>query len=132
MHDYQRQQVFDIDPDELFDYLSDVSHLPDYFPRMTSAELVDADEVRTEAVIDVPGEGSRHVEGTAWFRRDPGSRRLEWGSEGDNDYHGQLMVSDADGGGAEVTVEIHTESEHEGIAEAIDDTLAGISEFMPG
>jgi hypothetical protein len=38
MADYRGDQDFDIDPDELFDYLSDVSNLPDYFVQMTSAE----------------------------------------------------------------------------------------------
>jgi len=47
-------------------------------------------------------------EGEAWFRVDRERRHLEWGSEGPDNYHGNLDVT-GDGATASVTVFLHTE-----------------------
>ena len=130
-HDYRREQTIDADPARLYDFVSDVANLPQYFARMRSAELVGQEEVRTRAVVEIPDQGTREVEGTAWFRRDEQARRIEWGSEGDNAYHGGLTVSGGDDGTSRVTIEIHTESGHDGIDEAIDETLATLQSVAP-
>lgn len=57
MSDYERTETVDATADALFDYLSDVGNLPDYFERMTSAERGDGEEVHTTAEIDVDGQG---------------------------------------------------------------------------
>ena len=124
MAEYRHQRDMQADPDRLFDYLSDVSHLPEYFSRMTKAEQVDDEEVRTQAVLDPDdGSGPRQVEGTAWFEVDQAERRLQWGSEGDNDYYGEIAVAPGLAGGSRVTLSLHTSSGHEGIDEAIAETL---------
>ena len=102
--------------DQLFDYLSQVSNLPEYFPRMTSAEAVDGGEaVTTTARLD----DGTEVEGEAWFRVDDEARTIEWGSEGDNDYHGELEVTTDSATASRVTVTIHTERD------VADDDLEG-------
>jgi uncharacterized membrane protein len=131
MPTYARDTVIDVDADRLFDYLSDVAHLPQYFARMRSAHLVGDDEVHTTAVIEVPDQGTREVEGTAWFRRDPDAKRIEWGSEGQNNYHGRLTVSTSHDS-ARVVLEIHTESSHDGIDAAIDESLAALESAVTG
>ena len=65
-------------PDRTFDYVSDVGNLPRYMDSMTSAELTGPEEVHVTA--QVPDQGTE--EGEAWFRTDPATRRVEWGSEG--------------------------------------------------
>jgi uncharacterized membrane protein len=90
--------------DRLFDYLSDIQNLPRYFDSMTSAEPAGGDAVRTTANLN-----GQTVEGEAWFRVDDAARRIEWGSEGPNNYSGWLRVDDGEGGGS--TVEVHVSTE---------------------
>lgn len=125
MNDYSSERRLDVDAERAWIYLSDVSHLPEYFTRMTSAEQVGPDEVHTTARVELP-DGTREVEGTAWFRRPDTKQVMEWGSEGANNYHGRLAVTD-DGEGCLVRVEIHTESGHDGIEDGIEDTLDAIT-----
>jgi uncharacterized membrane protein len=125
--DYEHSTTVTTDPDALFDYLSDVSNLPDYVPAMKSAEPAGGDAVRVVAEVD----GIRR-EGEAWFTADTRARSIRWGSEGPNDYRGELQVSDADGG-AEVTVRLHTERvDGPGIRKGLQETLARIKENVEG
>jgi len=113
-------------PDSLFDYLSDISHLPDYFSRMTSAAPGDGEEVRTTARMP----DGTEVEGDAWFRVDASARTLEWGSEGPSEYAGRLAVRPS-GDGSEVEVQLRTTRVQDGDAQVQDgiaETLARIQE----
>ena len=56
------QSRIEVPADDLFRYLSQVSNLPEYFPKMTSATSVD--------------DGTQ-VEGEAWFRVDHDARSIE-------------------------------------------------------
>jgi len=103
MPEYRRSQTIDAPADRLFDYLSRIENLPHYFPGMTSATPGDQPgEVSVTA--DVHG---KPVVGTARFHVDDAARRIEWASEGPNDYHGWLQVR-AEGYAAAVEVEITT------------------------
>lgn len=126
MHDYRRERVIATDPKQLYAYLSDVAHLPEYFARLRSAELVTEEEVHTQAVVEGPGDQIQEVSGTAWFRRDDRAQQIQWGSEGENNYHGQLTVSESGDGSSRVVLEIHTESDHDGIHDGIDETLSAV------
>ncbi len=107
-------------------YLSNVSNLPEYFSRMTSAEQVGPDEVHTTARVEL-SEGTREVEGTAWFRRPDTAQVMEWGSEGDNNYHGRLAVTDDGEGLPGAGGDPHPESGHDGIEDGIEETLDAIA-----
>jgi hypothetical protein len=112
----------------LFDYLSQVGNLPHYFARMTSAEPGNGHEVHTTAQLP----DGQQVEGDAWFRVDERARRIEWGSEGPNDYHGSLEISEI-GGGAEVAMRMHTTRVPDGSSElqqGLDTTLATIKRLV--
>lgn len=114
------------DPDALFDYLAEVSNLPRYFSRITSARAGDGEEVHTTATLA----DGQEVEGTAWFRVDTSSKRVEWGSEGPSSYHGSLQVRAA-GDGSEVEVHVHTTRVPEGdqeVQDGVAETLANIKE----
>ncbi len=124
MADFSGTTSVGVAPDALFDYLSEVSNLPDYFARITSARAGEGEEVHTTATL----EDGREVEGTAWFRTDAAARSVAWGSEGPNDYHGSLTVREADGG-SEVEVTVHTtraEAGDEQVQSGIADTLASV------
>jgi uncharacterized membrane protein len=128
MGDFQATTTVDAAGAALFDYLSQVANLPKYFARMTSAEPGDGEEVHTTAQMP----DGQQVEGSAWFRVDNQTHRIEWGSEGLNDYNGSLEVSDADGG-AQVAVRMHTTRVPDGSSEVqqgIEDTLATIKRLV--
>lgn len=132
MGDYEHTATVAADPDALFDYLSDVHHLPDYFTAMRDAEptgehVAEGEEVHV--VADV--EGTRR-EGDAWIDADEERRTLRWGSEGPNAYHGELQVS-PDGDGSEVAVRLHTErADGEAIRKGLQETLATIKQQVEG
>ncbi|ALG09940.1 hypothetical protein AOZ06_26280 [Kibdelosporangium phytohabitans] len=114
----------DVGEAALYDYLSDVGNLPRYFARMTSATPGEGEEVHTAAQLP----GGQQVEGNAWFQTDSSARRIEWGSEGPNSYHGSLEVADA-AGAAEVRMRLHTTrvpDDDSEVRQGIDDTLANI------
>ncbi|MEJ3654019.1 SRPBCC family protein [Actinomycetes bacterium KLBMP 9759] len=112
----------------LFDYLAQVQNLPDYFSRMTSAEPGDDQEVHTAAELP----DGQKVEGDAWFRVDEDAHRIEWGSEGPNDYRGSLEVTGGDTA-SEVEVRMHTTrvaSGDEQVQKGLDDTVATIKRLV--
>jgi hypothetical protein len=121
----QRSIHVDASPDALFRYLSDVEHLPDYFPDIVEAEPERDDHVHVAARI--PDGTTR--DGEAWFRADAGGRRIEWGSENDSGYHGWIEVGD-DGDGSEVRLGLHME--HDDVDDSIGRTLVQIRENVEG
>lgn len=124
MADISGSTTVDADASTLFDYLSDVSHLPDYFARMTEATPGEGEEVHTRA--EAPG--GTEVEADAWFRVDDEARTIEWGSEGASGYRGRLTVTAA-GDGSQVQVDLHTErvsAEDDEVRSGIDETLRTI------
>jgi uncharacterized membrane protein len=124
MAEYQARIDLDANADAVFDYLSDVANLPRYFDRMTSAERGDGEEVRVTADI-----GGRSEEGKAWFRVDQQDRTLSWGSEGPNDYHGRLAVTER-GLGTTVAVTLSTErAEGSDIQAGLERTLRNVKDL---
>jgi uncharacterized membrane protein len=132
MEDYERSTTVDAPADDLFEYLSKVENLPQYFDRMTSARNLPGDEVEVEAKVEPgdagssEGDAERTVAGEAWFRIDADHRTLTWGSEGPHDYHGALEVTPSGEAASTVTVRLHTTDQAEGIEDGIDETLANI------
>jgi uncharacterized membrane protein len=125
MADYEARTELGADADEVFHYLSDVANLPRYFTRMTSAEPGDGEEVHVTADL-----GDRTVEGEAWFRIDNDAHTLAWGSEGDNNYHGQLQVSEH-GLASSVSVTLSTDRVAEPqIQDGLEQTLANIKKLL--
>ncbi len=131
MTDFEHATDVQAGADVLFDYLADVSNLPEYFDRMTSAAPAEGEAVRTTALIEPDGEGERKLEGEAWFRVDDGERTVSWGSEGPNDYHGELEVSAA-GDTSSVTMRLHTERAEAGsdVDESLRATLANVKHLV--
>lgn len=110
--------------DELFDYLSQVENLPNYFERMTSA--TDNGDGTISVSADL---GDRVVEGEAWFEVDHAARTLSWGSEGPNDYSGQLQVTGDETSVVEVTLRTERIGGDE-IQDGLEHTVAAIKLIM--
>src|SRR4051812_29140011 len=111
----------------LFEYLSNVSNLPKYFARMKSATMSGPEEVDTEAEVN-----GQTVRGQAWFRVDHDRKHLEWGSEGESHYSGQL---DVEGDTRQSTVTFRMRTERVGdddpqVTQGIEDTLAQIKQLV--
>jgi carbon monoxide dehydrogenase subunit G len=128
---YQGTRVVRADAKALFAFLSRVENLPRYFPRITAAERTGDEEVDVTAVIEPPGEDEQTVRSEAWFRVDGERQQIEWGSEGPNDYQGDLEVTD-DGVDSRVSLSLHTESQHPGIQESLEETLDTIARLVEG
>jgi uncharacterized protein YndB with AHSA1/START domain len=131
MGDYDNTITVDVPPARLFDYLADVRHLPDYMPRLTSAEPKGGDKVAVTAHLedkDTPGPGEQDVGGEAWVHVLEPGKTLEWGAAGPHDYHGKLHVSPGDSDGSStLAVELHTERAEGGrVDEGLRETLQGI------
>ncbi|HLU30077.1 MAG TPA: SRPBCC family protein [Glycomyces sp.] len=125
MTTYTHTADTDIAADTLFGFLADPRNLPRYFPEMTVAEPQGGESVHVEA--NVHGE---HVEGQAWVRPNTDERRLEWGSEGPDDYHGELRVDELAPGRSQITVSLHSVREAEGdeVQSGLERTVATLTQ----
>ncbi len=116
MPQYEQSGTIQAEPDTLFEYLSDVEHLPDYLPVISEAH--EAGPEQAEVTLE---ETQQLAQG--WLRVDGLNRRMEWGTQG-TDYHGWLGVEPAEGGeGSVVTIHVsqgHTSDADDDLIEAID------------
>lgn len=131
MANYQGTRVVRAEAGALFGFLRQVDNLPRYFPRITAAERSGEEAVDVTAVIDPPGQQEQTVRSEAWFRVDEERQQIEWGSEGPKDYSGDLEVT-RDGADSRVTLTLHTESEHPGIQESLEETLDTVARLVAG
>jgi hypothetical protein len=115
MPEYEQTGRILVDPDTLFEYLSDVAHLPDYLPVISEASQPSPDQA--EVTTDIHGT-QQHAQG--WLRVDGLDRRMEWGTP-DSGYEGWLQI-DADSGQSLVT--IHVTQGHE--SDADDDLIEAL------
>lgn len=128
MGDFTGSVTVNENNEALFRYLSDVSNLPDYFSRMTSAEPGGGEEIKTTAKLP---DGTA-VSGDAWFRVNEDARRIDWGSEGPSNYSGYLKLVGSEDS-SEVELHLHTTRVADGDAEiqsGIDETLGTIKRLV--
>jgi hypothetical protein len=117
MPEYEQTGMIMVEPDTLFEYLSDVTHLPDYLPVITEAQQPGPDQA--EVTADIHGT-EQHAQG--WLRVDGLDRRMEWGTP-DSGYHGWLVVDDDDTEDRSI-VTIHVTQSHE--SDADDDLVEAL------
>ncbi|OLF08593.1 SRPBCC family protein [Actinophytocola xanthii] len=125
MTTYTHSAEADIAPNELFGFLADPRNLPRYFPQMTAAEPEGGETVHVEAEVH-----GHQVSGEAWVRPDESARRLEWGAEGPDDYHGELKVDEVAPGRSRITVSLHSVREAEGgeVQKGLEQTVAALTQ----
>ena len=125
MADYRSAVDVEAPAAQLFDYLADVSNLPRYFERMTSATPAAGNAIQVTAEVD-----GRKVVGEAWFTVDRDRQQLSWGAEGPNDYHGRLQVTGT-GDSSQVTVTVSTaRAEGQQIQDGVDETVASVKRLV--
>jgi uncharacterized protein YndB with AHSA1/START domain len=129
MSDYTESIFIERPAERVFAYLSDVSTIPEYMPRLSRAEP------RGDGVVEVtahpmiaPGRQVT-VEGTAWTKVGDDSRTFSWGSHGGrHDYRGEFEVEALERG-CLLTVRLHTTSaDGSPVARGLADTLAKIKQ----
>lgn len=131
MSKYERSITVNANVDAVFAYFSDVGNLPEYLREMKSAEPGEGDEVEVTAEVDIPGQGPTVVHNEAWFKVDDASHRIEWGSEGDNDYRGSLDATAAGDRSTLLTIEVNTVNvEGHDIDESLDEALRRIADAV--
>jgi len=115
--------------DDSFAFIADPRNLPYYFPRITSAELVGPELVRTTAVIDQDGaddDNGEPVTADAWFRSDPADHVISWGSPDNDEYHGRLSAEESDDV-TRLNLTLTTSASYPGIQDSLDEALRSIA-----
>lgn len=88
--------------DSVFNFISDVKNVPQYLPTVKSAQPQQGERIRTQGQA-----GDRSYDSDGHFRVDKQTHRIEWGSDGENDYNGWLEVQNQGESQSQVTVHIH-------------------------
>jgi hypothetical protein len=121
MSTYRHSAVVDVPADEMFAYLSDPGNLPRYFPQLTVAEAVGGGKVR-----------GRRATGKAWLCTDAAHRSLAWSSENsenEDNYHGELRITECAPGTCEIAVVLHTErAEGAEVQRALERTVSALAQ----
>ncbi len=73
--------------DAVFAFISDIGNLPKYLPTVHGAHTHGTDRVE----VDGTANGHQYAS-TGWFKSDPATRLMSWGSDGENDYAGKMTV----------------------------------------
>ena len=110
MAEYEQTQQVDAPAGAVFDWLADVSHLPEYLPPVVAASLEGPSEgdnpgQKLRTTLQHPDGDKQTFDAEGYVSVDEGARRMEWGAESGRDYSGYLTVADSDGG-SEVTVHL--------------------------
>jgi uncharacterized membrane protein len=141
MQEFEKSKTVNANPDQVFEYVSDLGNLPEYLPTLRRAEQVGGDRIRVEGQA-----AGKSYEETGFFRTDRQSRRMEWGSDGENGYSGWLEVKEAGRGASDVRVHLsfdpqdhalkemdrHTGDHERAVNEGIENTLQSIKNLCEG
>ena len=100
-NEFEESITVDAVADNVFDFVSDVKNVPQYLPTVKNAQPQQGERIRTQGQV-----GERTYDSDGHFRVDKQSHRIEWGSDGENDYNGWLEVQDQEARSL-VTVHIH-------------------------
>lgn len=99
--DFEQSITVNAPADRIFTFLSDVRNVPQYLPTVTNAEPQSDERIRTQGHA-----GEHEYDADGHFRIDRQRNRLEWGSDGENEYGGWMEVN-GNGNTSEVKVHIH-------------------------
>jgi len=91
MNKFERAMAMEVDPDHVFDFVSDLRNLPQFLPTVHRAEKLDGERIRIQGVSHGhPYDGEGH------FRLDRHHRKISWGANGDRGYSGWMAVKQGD------------------------------------
>jgi uncharacterized membrane protein len=87
MNEFIHSITIEAPPEQVFAFVSDIDNLPDYLPTVNNAEP------ETDERVRVQGEAAgRRYDSDGYFRVDEENMRIEWGSDGETNYSGLLIV----------------------------------------
>jgi hypothetical protein len=100
MEEFTGRIAIDRTPAEVFAFLADIRNMPHYLPTVRRVEPLGPDRVAVE------GEANGHAyRDEGWMRMEAETRRMRWGTDGEGQYGGELVVH-AVGGRAEVELRL--------------------------
>lgn len=83
------------------------------------------------ARIDPPDDPAQEVRGEAWLLVDEEARKLTWGSEGPNNYSGQLDLAPDGEDACAITVSIQTDNaDAEHVQGGLRDAVTGVASAL--
>lgn len=86
MAEYKHTIRIPVEPQQIFDFVSDVRNLPKYLPTTRAAQAQGGERVR------VQGEAKGHgYDADGYLKRDPQAMRLSWGAD-EGYYTGWLQI----------------------------------------
>ena len=100
MADFNSSISVNASQQDVFAFVSDVANLPKYLPTVKNAHALDGER------ISVQGRAGDDTYNQDGFFRTMNNNRLEWGSDGDKDYHGSMDIA-GEGEMSTVTVQLH-------------------------
>ena len=128
---YRHTATAALPADDVFAYLSDVRNLPEIFPSMVSAEPVgESGSGATEVAVESDVDGERSA-ARAWLLVDGKNRSLRWSSDGPEDCHATLSVTDTGAGECAIEVSLHTTGESAPeVQSGIETTIAQLTQAV--
>ena len=97
--DFESSLSMQASPEQVFDFIADISNLPKYLPTTKSAQP------QGEGRVRVQGEANgQKYDGDGYLRPDKSALRMEWGA--DEGYYNGWMQVEEQGDGSNVTVHI--------------------------
>jgi uncharacterized protein YndB with AHSA1/START domain len=135
MGDHQASTRIDVAPNDLFDRLADLDHLPDLFPWMTGLRRTRPRPAEAQGLeirlphqpvheeVDVTTVEAGDEEG--WIDIVDEDRVLRWGAGGPRHYAGELTVDFVADNTSMLTVHVRTDHD-EAVDAELDEILAGI------
>ena len=102
MSEYQQSINIQAGPDHIFRYVSNPQNLPQFLPTVKEAHPQPGARIRIRGIA-----AGQLYDNDGFFHVDEDRRRMEWGSDGENQYRGWLEVKEAaDSASAQVTVHL--------------------------
>lgn len=141
MAHHEASTTVDVAANVVFDYLSDLKHLPGYLPRMTEihetapipaeAQGLEARQPRQpvhhEVEVTAEQPSGDTVRNEAWIDVIEENRTLRWGAPGEAGYRGELNVDFVADGTSRLTVRLDVDHpSNPAIDDALKHTLEGI------
>ncbi len=134
--DFESSLSMSASPEQVFDFIADISNLPKYLPTTKAAQS------QGEGRVRVQGEANGHsYDGDGYLRPDKGALRMEWGA--DEGYYNGWMQVEPNGDGSKITVHIAFKGTPPGrseedapppeqVQEGLDKSLKSIQNFVEG
>lgn len=105
MSEYQHSINIQAGPEHIFRYVSNPQNLPQFLPTVKEAQPQPGARIRVRGIA-----AGHQYENDGFFHVDEAKRRMEWGSDGENQYRGWLEVNEAaDNASSQVTVHLSFE-----------------------